>query len=232
MPTTPESSPMAGLNSYLRRLARAANLERAPSIIRPWEEEPFAAAYGSIRGTTLVSARRCYVLASLARQTAALPGALAEVGVYRGGTARLLALWRKKRTLYLFDTFSGMPETDPARDLHRAGDFADTSLDAVRQFLAADHAVFRPGIFPASAAGLEAERFSLVRVDCDIYSSVRACCEWFYPRLNPGGAMIFDDYGFLSCPGARNAVDEFFATRPEQPFIAQEGQALVFRLPG
>lgn len=33
------------------------------------------------------------------------------------------------------------------------------------------------------------------------------------------------------CPGARLAVDEFFAPKPEQPVLAAEGQAIVFRLP-
>ena len=32
------------------------------------------------------------------------------------------------RALHLFDTFQGMPQTDPTRDLHRQGDFANTSL--------------------------------------------------------------------------------------------------------
>ncbi|MGH9491491.1 MAG: TylF/MycF/NovP-related O-methyltransferase [Terriglobales bacterium] len=215
----------------IKRLARAAGIESARNLVRPWEEEPFASDFAAIRGTTLVGPRRCYVLAALARQAAAVAGAMAEVGVYRGGTARLLARMRPDRRFYLFDTFAGMPPTDPARDRHRAGDFADTSLEAVRDFVGAENAVFRPGLFPDSAAGLESERFALVHVDCDIYPSVRACCEWFYPRLTMGGAMVFDDYGYTSCPGARQAVDEFFAAKPEQPILAAEGQALVFRLP-
>jgi O-methyltransferase len=43
--------------------------------------------------------------------------------------------------------------------------------------------------------------------------------------------MLFDDYGFWSCPGARQAVDEFFADKPEAPFALPTGQALVARLP-
>ncbi|MGH9491487.1 MAG: TylF/MycF/NovP-related O-methyltransferase [Terriglobales bacterium] len=215
----------------IKRLARAAGIESARDLVRPWEEEPFASVFAAIRGTTLVGPRRCYVLAALARQAAAVPGALAEVGVYRGGTARLLAEVRPDRRLYLFDTFAGMPATDALLDLHRAGDFADTSLAAVRGFVNAGNADFRPGLFPATAAGLEHERFALVHVDCDIYASVRACCEWFYPRLAAGAAMVFDDYAYRSCPGAKKAVDEFFAAKPEQPILAAEGQALVFRLP-
>ena len=42
--------------------------------------------------------------------------------------------------------------------------------------------------------------------------------------------MIFDDYGFPSCPGARRAVDEFFLDKHEIPLILATGQAVVFRV--
>jgi O-methyltransferase len=43
--------------------------------------------------------------------------------------------------------------------------------------------------------------------------------------------MVFDDYGLPSCPGARRAVDEFFARQPEVPLILATGQAVVFKAP-
>ena len=42
--------------------------------------------------------------------------------------------------------------------------------------------------------------------------------------------MIFDDYGFPSCPGARQAIDEYFMDKPEKPLILATGQAVVFKL--
>ncbi|MGH9534128.1 MAG: TylF/MycF/NovP-related O-methyltransferase [Terriglobales bacterium] len=215
----------------IRRLAEACGLTSTRGLSRIWREEPFASLYGSVRAAAWVDDRRCLVLYALAQQSAAVPGAFAEVGVYRGGTARLIALTRPDRAVYLFDTFSGMPAVDPRRDLHSKGDFSDTSLDAVRRFVSAGNAVFRPGFFPNSAEGLESERFAFVHIDCDIYRSVRACCEWFYPRLSADGALVFDDYGQSSCPGARFAVDEFFASKPECPVLTANGQAIIMRLP-
>jgi len=46
-----------------------------------------------------------------------------------------------------------------------------------------------------------------------------------------GGCMIFDDYGFPSCPGARRAVDEAFADKPEIPLCLPTGQCMVVKLP-
>ena len=101
----------------------------------PWE----LGGYGEFREYlddmspfTLVSPDRCHVLYSLGMQSLqTLDGQFFECGVYRGGTAMLLARLVNRRRrfpevrLHLFDTFEGMPETDRGIDLHRKGDFAD-----------------------------------------------------------------------------------------------------------
>jgi O-methyltransferase len=90
---------------------------------------------------------------------------------------------------------------------------------------------FYPRFFPDTAGPVRANVFSLVHCDADIYQSVKASCEFFYPRLVGGGAMVFDDYGFNTCPGAKQAVDEFFAGLPEQPVYLPTGQAFVVKRP-
>ncbi len=202
-------------------------------LLDPWNSDPeFRRRLEEVRGRTLVNPVRCHVLDQYLRSVAGLPGDVAEIGVYRGGTARLLARTAAEegRTVHLFDTFAGMPATDPQKDLHREGDFADTSLEAVRAFLHdLPNVRFYPGFFPATTGPVEGLRFAFVHVDVDIHDSVRDCCAFFLPRLVPGGVMVFDDYGFLSCPGAREAVDVFFAGRPETPCYLPTGQCVVVR---
>jgi O-methyltransferase len=179
---------------------------------------------------TLVDRTRCYMLYQVARQTSHIAGDVAEVGVYKGGTAKLLAQGLPHKTVHLFDTFAGMPETNPDSDKHRAGDFSDTSLAAVQQHLKdCGNVRFYQGLFPDTAGPIERVRFSMVHVDADIYESVRACCEFFYPRLEKDAVLVFDDYGFPSCPGARKAVDEFFEDKVEIPFYLPSGQCWVVR---
>jgi O-methyltransferase len=137
---------------------------------------------------------------------------------------------RAKKVLHLFDTFEGMPCPDVTVDHHRKGDFADTSLDSVRRQLEGCGDVqFYKGFFPDTAGPIQNSRFCLVHVDADIYRSVKDSCAFFYPRLEKGGIMVFDDYGFPSCPGARKAVDEFFADKPELPVYLPSGQCAVVR---
>ncbi|MEW6676864.1 MAG: TylF/MycF/NovP-related O-methyltransferase [Pseudomonadota bacterium] len=208
-------------------------------IFSPWlGYGEFAKVIAAVGKHSLVSSDRLWVLHCLARQFSHRQGSFWECGVYKGGTAALLAdiLGGTEASEYghrlrLFDTFAGMPETDPSKDQHRRGDFADTSLEAVRSLVGTRSFVsYHPGFIPESFAGLEDEAIVFAHVDVDIYRSVMDCCDFIYPRLLEGGVMIFDDYGFRSCPGARAAVDTFFENKPEVPLVLPTGQALVFKL--
>ena len=189
---------------------------------------------------TLVSPDRCYILLSFARQSCRLPGCWIECGVYKGGTAMMLAKAMQNlacnNTLHLFDTFQGLPQIDSTMDLHHKGDFADTAFEDVKTRIhsiteiSKQSVVFHPGLIPETFSTASMDRISLAHVDVDLYQSVLDCCEFIYPRLVAGGILLFDDYGFPSCPGARAAVDQFFHGKPETPVVLPTGQALIIKL--
>jgi O-methyltransferase len=199
-----------------------------------WESDPsFPAIMASIQYTA-VTWPRCYVLYQLALNAKTLPGCAAEVGVYRGGSARILTevFATTGKSVNLFDTFEGMPPTDAQLDIHKQGDFSDTSVAIVSKQLDGfeNYRLFQ-GHFPETTQPVESERFCMAHVDVDIYSSVKDCCAFFYPRLVSGGVMVFDDYGEPTCPGAKKAVDEFFFDKTETPIYIPTGQCMVFKLP-
>lgn len=148
---------------------------------------------------------------SVLRAVADVEGAAAECGVYRGGCLRLIASECPERKIYGFDTFSGLPaEMWSEGEPHSVGDFGDCSFDVVKRHLADLHSVrLVKGNFPASAHGLEDERFAFVHLDFDFYESTRAALEWLLPRMSPGAAIVFDDYDWKHCPGVRRAIEEF-----------------------
>ena len=164
----------------------------------------------------IIGAEKARLLYSLMQQVTTTPGCAAEVGVYRGGTLLFLAKTLLDRTVYGYDTFTGMPPEDPDIDKHRAGEFANTSLGAVQQLLASENIVkLRPGVFPDSASGEVDETFCFVHIDGDLYSTTLAALEFFYPRLAVGGILAFDDYEWPMCPGVSKAINEFMTGRPE-----------------
>ena len=199
-----------------------------------WDKDAaFNEIFKEITGRTIVDKIRCYMIYQYAGQVASISGEVAEVGVYKGGTAKLLAKAFKgaRKTVHLFDTFAGMPSSDVARDTYKKGDFGDTSLESVTRFLIdCKNVRIYKGVFPLDPNPVKDIAFCMVHIDADIYKSVKEACEFFYPRLEKGGVMLFDDYGFPLCPGAKSAVDEFFADKPEKPIYLPTGQCALIRI--
>lgn len=169
---------------------------------------------------TLLDYQRLAMLAAAVRRGRELEGDMIECGSYRGGSAALIGMLLEGtgKTLHVCDSFEGLPAPTARDNFHREGDFNDTSAERVRRGLeslgvpARVHVGFFDKTFPA----LEDRRFAFAHIDVDLYQSVRDCLEFCHPRMTEGAVMIFDDYGAKSCEGAKEAVDEFFADRPER----------------
>jgi O-methyltransferase len=235
---------LAGLGYFRLRTwlaargAAVADIGLYQPMFSPWLGLPaFEEHYQAVRQYTMVSRDRCHVLWQTLQQSARMPGSAVECGVFRGGTALLAArtladLGQSSRPLHLFDTFEGMAANASTQESFRPGDFGRTSEGHVRQLLASHPALhLHAGFIPDTFAGLELGPVAWAHVDLDLYDSIRDAVAYLYPRLVPGGCLVFDDYGFPSCPGARRAVDELFADRPEVPLCLPTGQALVVKLP-
>lgn len=150
-------------------------------------------------------------------------GDFAEVGVYHGGSAKLLykLAQQQLRRLYLYDTFHGMPFADPG-DSHQPGDFADVSVDQLRE--AMPNAIFCIGIFPDTLL-LRFRTLAFVHVDCDQYRSTLAAIDRLWPVLVEGGVLWFDD--FATVPAAKRAVLSRFGEAELRETVA--GRAYVIR---
>ena len=220
------------LLKYSYQIQRVKSSKDDP--IHLWDgDKQFEDIFKQIIVHTLVDKIRCFMIYQYAKQVAILSGDVAEVGVYKGGTAKLLVKTFEPalKTVHLFDTFSGMPPTDPNKDIYKEGDFGDITLESVKTFLQdCKNVCLYPGLFPQSIPdSLKKKKFCMVHIDVDIYKSVMNCCEFFYPRLEKSGIMIFDDYGFPLCPGAKTAVDDFFLKKTEKPFYLPTGQCIITR---
>jgi hypothetical protein len=141
-----------------------------------------------------------------------ITGDFAELGVWRGNSAAVLAHFGRQngRRVFLFDTFSGFDQRDlTTADVSRARLFADTSLDRVKATVGAG-AEYVPGFFPESVTeDAERARYAFVSLDCDLRAPMAAGLEFFYARMPRGGMLFLHDYSSGHWPGVRDAVDEF-----------------------
>lgn len=204
-----------GFPAYGSGDGREYTFPRAP--YSPWLiDSEFLPVYRAVRSHTLVDMYRCYDLFSLVEQVRGVPGDLIEVGTWRGGTGALIACAARRSapgaTVYLCDTFTGMVKTGPMDVRYKDGMHADTSEDVVRRLLASlsvNNVEIMKGIFPEDAGGqLDQRHFRFCHIDVDVYRSARDVFEWVWPRLSPGGVVVFDDFGSAFTPGARQFVLE------------------------
>lgn len=167
------------------------------------------------------------------RATTHLGGDMAEVGVYRGASARVIRAGDTSRPLHLFDTFTGLPPTTDADTEFRQGQFREgqfaADLDDVRAYLSDLSGLsFYAGLFPETGSPVSDRRFSFVHLDVDLYASTRDALAWFYPRLIPGAIMLSHDVA--SCEGPRRAFAEFRSAHPDPVLDLPGNQALVVKI--
>ena len=153
-------------------------------------------------------ARLVYHLATMRSHS---PGAMAELGVAGGGTAKLICAAKGDKEFLGFDTFSGLPAVRN-EDRHwgvrffKEHQFA-AEEQSVRDYLASFTNVrLVRGVFPDSANDLQDETFGFVHLDADLYESTRQALQFFWPKMTCGGVILVHD---AHAEGVRRAIAEF-----------------------
>ena len=135
--------------------------------------------------------------------------------------------------VHLFDSFEGLSEPgqrDQACEDAKAavaGLYA-SSLEQVQANLSRfSNVEFHKGYIPDCLRLSQDLTFRFVHIDVDLYQPIWDSAEYFYPKLNLGGIMLFDDYDFIRFPGAREAVDEFVSKRGLFLYVTPGGSAYI-----
>jgi len=174
-----------------------------------------------IRAETMVGRRRLdnieYCVSEVLSE--GIPGDLMETGVWRGGSVILMRAILKaycdvERTVWVADSFRGLPPPDPARypqDLddrlfeHQelAISIEEVKANFERYGLLDGQVRFLPGWFDDTLPNAPVDRLAVLRLDGDMYQSTIVALDALYPRLSVGGFVIIDDYGAMaSCRAA------------------------------
>lgn len=182
----------------------------------PWRHDVnFQNVMDAVRGRTMVDEYRCYELFDLGRQLRNLRGDVLEVGVWRGGTAAILAssqMVGAHNRLWLADTFRGVAMASDRDTNYVGGEHSDTSRQQVESLLAelgiSNYGILE-GQFPAqSKSPVETASFKFCHIDTDTYQSAKDSFDFVWSRMVTGGWVVFDDYGFWGCEGVTEAVNE------------------------
>jgi len=160
-----------------------------------------------------------------------LDGDIVECGVSIGHGALLLLLMSEylgvERTYYGFDSFEGFPDPvakdgiTPITGRDFWANPSDTVLRVLKDGRVPEQTIrsrvrLVKGFFKDTLPQYQG-RIALLHLDCDLYESYKVALEDLYDKVVPGGIMMFDEYDDPRWTGAKVAIDEFFANKPEKP---------------
>lgn len=151
-----------------------------------------------------------------------ISGQIAEIGVYTGYSAKLIANFKNKtKKLFLCDTFSGLSDVCESDNLSvlNNGAFSASIFKDITDFFANDKTVkVIAGYFPKSSIKeMDEEKYAFVHIDCDTYLSTLNCLKYFYPKMSINGIILLHDYdNNPHTVGVTQAVNEFLLDKKEQ----------------
>lgn len=212
------STPLAKWNYWLGRIYDV----KLPDRVKAFNEE-----------TTGCSAN-INIIMHLLNESKGLSGDIAECGVFKGATlvafTNALNAAGDKRSIFGFDSFEGFGDAAKVEsDQDTSGHidletemFKNTSVDLIRQKLkltntSSERLSLVKGYFENSLPAYNSHNYSFVHLDCDLASSYLTCLEFFYPRMQKGGFILFDEYLDPVYTSATETIDEFFTNKSEKP---------------
>jgi O-methyltransferase len=186
----------------------------------PWiDDKDFQGFYTIIKENTLVDIYRCYELWKLVLNADKIEGDILEVGVWRGGTAALIAgamlenskAAKQQSKLYLADTFEGVVKASNKDTIYKGGEHSDTSEAVVIQLLTdvrAQNFQLLKGIFPEEVNLPQNTKLKFCHIDVDTYQSGFDIFHAIWDLMVLGGVVVFDDYGCWGCEGITELCNE------------------------
>ncbi len=162
-----------------------------------------------------------------------IKGDIVECGVGRGRSVLMLAFLThdegSRRKIWGFDSFAGFPEPvkeDQSIRNVKKGDKDLHSIESVTAFFVSaglpvefvrSQITLIKGFFNESLSKYRGEGIALLHLDGDLYESYKDPLRMLYPKVAPGGIILFDEYlnttEHTKYPGAQKAIDEFFGDR-------------------
>ena len=167
----------------------------------------------------------------LLRQLEDVEGRIVECGVGPGRSIFAFSIvsqsLARPREIWGFDTFEGLPPPtaeDGKSNSHKTGWFSYSEgqvaellqFNGIDRTFISDNIRFFPGTFSESLPAYDGGTIALLHIDVDFYDSYKTALEHLWESVAPGGIAAFDEYRSPTWPGATQAIDEFFADRPEE----------------
>ena len=122
-----------------------------------------------------------------------------EFGTYNGGSGAIMAEASKffgNKNIWLFDTFSGIPDSKYGLDFHWRGSFSNNSYSEVKNaFSEMKNVHVIKGNICETHNKVSPEAISFGYLGSDTLETGEILMEYMWTKLSPGGIIVVADYG-------------------------------------
>jgi len=204
----------------------------------------FGMQVGAMRRLELHVEWRAWIAIWAAEQALLVPGDFVECGVHTGILSGTVGHWtgfhkRADRTMWLLDTFDGLPEeqlSEGERALGLQGYNAqyrnqNTLSDITAKFRDWPNVRIVPGAVPGTLAQVTAGRVAYLSIDMNMALPEIAAATHFWPKISPGGIVLLDDYNWMGHIHQKRAFDAFAAERGLRVMGLPTGQGIIVKPP-
>ena len=188
---------------------------------------------------------RFYVGLWAAQHACRLPaGDFVECGVSYGFLSKGITEFVKwnetqanKRTFFLVDTFEGLDEsliTEKEKDQGLSESFQckypkDTINRVSETFANVKNVRIIKGTVPIILPSILTEQVAFLSIDMNCAAPEKAALEYFYPKLVPGGVVVFDDYGHRGHDLQKKLADSVAAQYGNTILTLPTGQGFMIK---
>lgn len=183
---------------------------------------------------------RLHVLIWATKHCLNIPGDFVECGVFKGFSSAVIADYHDFnkiiKTMYLYDTFEGVPdeykEHDTQNDYYNDMNIVDNETvykNVLRRFDIYNNVIVTKGALPHSLTKVCPAEISFLHIDLNSAEAENAVLEVLFDKISPGGIIILDDYGWLFYEKQKILEDEFFNKRNHSVLELPTGQGLVIK---
>ncbi len=159
-----------------------------------------------------------------------------NTGMISSAICRYLDFNTVPKSFYMFDTFEGIPldqvaigEQPEMKAWMNERWYGDCYELARRNFEAFPGVQLVRGRVPESLPTVAIGQVAYLSIDMNVALPERAALEYFWPKMVPGGVVVFDDYGFEDHELQKAAHDEFASAHGLEIFLLPTGQGLLIK---
>jgi hypothetical protein len=170
---------------------------------------------------------RYHICSWAAKRCCSIDGDFVELGVWYGLLSHVMCNYididKTNKTFWLVDSWGKIEGSHPNPAYEK-----DIYHIVNERFRKWKNVKLIRGLVPEALNEISSSKIAYLGIDMNSSKPERLALEFFYDKIQPGGVIFFDDYGW-GYPELRYEVDDFLKDKPEKLLHFPSGNSILIK---